>query len=87
MERLAEKLKACVESGNHLSDCDSDGFCNHCGHDEDGIELRLEYIRQELRAERISYGELAELQGLVEHIDEGDIELLQAAGVPENNGE
>ncbi len=50
------------------------------------IKGRLEYLRQELRAERISYGELVELQSLVEHIDEGDVELLQAAGVPEDLG-
>lgn len=47
------------------------------------IQARLEYLRGELRAERISYGELAELQGLAEHIDPGDVELLEAAGVPE----
>ncbi len=44
---------------------------------------RLEYLRGELRAERISYGELAELQGLAAHIEPGDVELLEAAGVPE----
>lgn len=44
---------------------------------------RLEYLRGELRAERISYGEIAELQDLVPHIEPGDIELLEAAGVPE----
>jgi hypothetical protein len=44
---------------------------------------RLEYLRGELRAERISQGELAELQGLAEHIEPGDVELLEAAGVPE----
>lgn len=44
---------------------------------------RLEYIRGELRAERISWGELHELQSLAEHIDPGDVELLEAAGVPE----
>jgi hypothetical protein len=48
---------------------------------------RLEYLRQELRAERISLGELAELQGLAEHIAPGDIELLEAAGVPEHGEE
>jgi hypothetical protein len=37
----------------------------------------------ELRAERISYGELAELQGIAGFIGEGDVELLEAAGVPE----
>lgn len=44
---------------------------------------RLEYLRGEIRAERISYGELAELQTLAPHIDPGDVELLEAAGVPE----
>jgi len=47
------------------------------------IKKRLEYIRKELRAERISYGELAELQSLAKHIDPSDVELLEAAGVPE----
>jgi hypothetical protein len=45
---------------------------------------RLEYLRGELRAERISYGELAELQGLAEHIDPADVELREAAGFPEH---
>lgn len=47
------------------------------------IKTRLEYLRGEIRAERISYGELAELQGLAEHIEPGDVELLEPAGVPE----
>ena len=47
------------------------------------IKKRLEYLRGELRAERISYGELCELQSLATHIDPSDIELLEAAGVPE----
>lgn len=46
---------------------------------------RLEYLRGELRAERISWGELAELQGLADSIDPGDVELLEAAGVPETD--
>lgn len=45
---------------------------------------RLEYIRRELKAERISTGELIELQSLSEFIEPGDVELLEAAGVPEN---
>ena len=44
---------------------------------------RLEYLRGELRAERISQGELAELRALAPHIKAGDVELLEAAGVPE----
>ena len=47
------------------------------------IKERLEYFRGEIRAEKISYGEIAELQGLAEHIDKGDVELLEVAGVPE----
>ena len=48
---------------------------------------RLEELRIELRAERISYGELAELQALAPFIDKGDVELLGAAGVPEGQEE
>jgi len=47
------------------------------------MKKRLEELRTELRNERISYGELIELQSLVDHIEPGDIELLEAAGVPE----
>lgn len=47
------------------------------------IKKRLEYLRKELRNERISYGELAELESLKQYIEPGDIELLEAAGVPE----
>lgn len=49
----------------------------------DTTKARLEYLRTELRAERISYAELAELESLVEFIDPTDVELLEAAGVPE----
>ncbi len=48
-------------------------------------KARLEYLRGELRAERISYGELAELQNLIPWIDRDDVELLEAAGVAENS--
>lgn len=47
------------------------------------IKARLEYLRGELNAERISTSELIELQGLAEFIDPGDVQLLEAAGVPE----
>ena len=47
------------------------------------IKDRLEYLRGELRAECISYGELAELQSLAKYIEADDVELLEAAGVPE----
>ncbi len=47
------------------------------------IKQRLEALRAELRAGRTSYGEIVELQSLAEYIDAGDVELLEAAGVPE----
>lgn len=48
------------------------------------IPERLEELREVLRSEHMSYGELAELQGLADHIDPDDVELLEAAGVPEH---
>jgi hypothetical protein len=47
------------------------------------MEDRLEQLRAELRAERISYGELVELQSLASHIDKDDVELLGAIGINE----
>ena len=47
------------------------------------IKSRLEYLRGEIEAERISYGEIAELQSLAKYIDKGDIRLLEQAGVKE----
>jgi hypothetical protein len=43
----------------------------------------LEYLRGEIIAERISYGEISELQSLVDYIDPDDVQLLEWAGVPE----
>ncbi len=50
---------------------------------DENIKKRLEEIRVEIQNERISYGEIVELQSLVEHIDKNDVELLQWAGVEE----
>lgn len=49
------------------------------------IKQRLEYLRQQIEGERISYGEIAELQSLADHIEPGDVQLLEWAGVPEFN--
>jgi len=46
---------------------------------------RLEYLRGEIRAESISYGEIAELQSLVKYIESNDVELLEWAGVKEKS--
>lgn len=54
--------------------------CNDPGHE---AGRRLEYLRGEIEAERISYGEIAELQGLAEHIDPSDVVLREWAGIPE----
>jgi len=48
---------------------------------------RLEYLRGEILEERISYGELVELQSLAKFIDKDDVLLLEWAGVPEQKGE
>lgn len=47
------------------------------------IQKRLEYLRQQIKNENISYGEIAELQSLAKYIDKSDTELLQWAGVEE----
>jgi len=49
-------------------------------------QARLEELRTILRSESINYDELHELQDLGARglIDPGDVELLEAAGVPEN---
>lgn len=46
---------------------------------------RLEYLRQQIRNENISYSEVSELEllGMAGIIDKNDMELLEAAGVPE----
>jgi hypothetical protein len=49
------------------------------------IKDRLEYLRGEIEAERISCEEIAELQSLAEYIDPDDVQLLEWAGVPEKH--
>jgi len=50
---------------------------------EKKAKARLEYLRGEILAEKISYYELAELQELAIFIDPSDTLLLEWAGVPE----
>ena len=50
------------------------------------IKKRLEYLREQIEQECISYGEIAELKGLAEHIDKSDTLLLEWAGVKEFEG-
>lgn len=44
---------------------------------------RLEYLREEIEAERISYAEIDELQSMAEYIREDDTLLRQWAGIEE----
>lgn len=77
-------------NGRYLRQCAREALLDAQIEDHGGVfgplpvTSLLEYLRGELRAERISYGELAELAGLVPYIDAGDTELLEAAGVPEH---
>ena len=48
------------------------------------IADRLAYLGAEIRAERISYAEIAELESLKQYIDPKDTLLLEWAGVKEN---
>lgn len=41
------------------------------------IKQRLEYLREQIKNENISYGEICELQSLKDYIDEGDVQLLE----------
>lgn len=70
LETEVDQFLAGIESQNvvvlHRSDRDA--------------ERRLEELRQELRNECISYGELAELESLRKHIEPDDAELLGALG-------
>ena len=50
---------------------------------EQEILERLEYIRGEIVAERVSFADLTELESLKEHID-GDELLSEWAGIPES---
>ena len=49
------------------------------------IKNRLEYIRGEIEGERISTGEILELQSLAQYIEPGDVLLRERAGIPEND--
>jgi len=49
------------------------------------IEKRLEELRAEIIAERISTSEIIELQSLVKFIDSNDVQLLEWAGVKEKH--
>ncbi len=73
LEREVEQFLAGVESHN----------CVVLHRNGSEAKFRLEQLRQVLREERISYGELAELESLRPHIAPDDVELLGALGEQE----
>ena len=48
------------------------------------IKNRLEYLRGEIEAERISTSEIIELQSLADHIEKSDNLLLAWSGISES---
>lgn len=75
-----EAVKSDYPGTTHCPVCGEPDNCGDCNH-----QGRLEYLRGQIRAECISYGELADLQSLAEYIDPDDVELLEWAGVPESD--
>ena len=66
--------------------CDLDCYCWATAKpvkNKSWIKNRLEYLRGEIQAERISTGEILELESMSEHIKNDDVELLQWAGMEE----
>jgi len=47
------------------------------------IKKKLDYFKEQIKNENMSYSEIAELQGLAKYIDKNDVELLEWAGVDE----
>ena len=78
LNRMIEDLKEDKVSPNQLA------FYKRVRNKLTKIEARLEQLRVEIEGERISMGEIIELESLAKFIDKGDVQLLQWAGVPEN---
>ena len=57
--------------------------CPACGEPPAEVTARLEEIRAEIVAERVSMGEILELQALARFIGDDDLLLREWAGVPE----
>jgi hypothetical protein len=77
MERINNMTQANLQK---IIDSDIHGLLN----ERTNEQIRLEELRTLIIEERISQGEIAELQGLAEYIEPGDVQLLEWAGVPEH---
>jgi hypothetical protein len=40
-------FKDCIKSGLHLTNCDADGFCNHCGYQDEGFYYEIHVTGKE----------------------------------------
>jgi hypothetical protein len=85
MSKLPEP--ECDTCGTLMEDCND--WCGECGscraHCAGSVSCRLWHLRIVLDAECISWGELAELHalGVAGLIPEWDVQLAEAAGLPE----
>ena len=77
LDRVIKELEEDKESPNQLK------FYKAMKNKLKKIEERLEELRIEIEAERISTGEIIELQSLALFIEKGDVLLLQWAGIEE----
>ena len=51
---LEESLKECVEKGTHLKDCDNDGFCNHCGYQDNVYLIEMSCLLEKVERDELS---------------------------------
>lgn len=40
-QRTYKSVEECIAAGAHLEDCDEDGYCNACGHQERDEEPKV----------------------------------------------
>ena len=81
--RNIEDIESLIESHISESGIDSEASKKNSEMSSEKIKDRLEYLRGEIEAERISYGEILELQSLADYIEPGDVLLSEWAGIPE----
>jgi hypothetical protein len=73
-------LSRCKCGAERLITSLQEGWAWSSQHQKEAWQPRLEELRAAIDAENISWGEIAELQSLVEFIEPGDWELLAWAG-------
>lgn len=82
VEDRVEPIDLDQEEDDDWDKLEAAGIISPCtAHDKE--TERLEEIRESLNNESVSFGELVELQEMTEFIEEDDVQLLEAAGVPE----